>query len=244
MRSSGIFGVALVAALACPLAFAQQSPSLLPPAATKKQQAAVPAVPLPPASPQLVLADVEAWLDGYMPYAIKTGDIAGAVVVIVKDGQILTERGYGYADVAKRTPVDPQRTLFRPGSVSKLVTWTAVMQLVEQGKLDLDRDVNDYIDFTIPPRDGQPVTLRHLMTHTPGFEEILKSLIGDDPEVLPPLDAYVKRWVPHRIFAPGAVPAYSNYGVAVAGYVVARVSGESFDDYLDRHIFTPLGMAR
>ncbi len=109
MRSFGILGVGLAAVLALPAAFAQQSPSLLPPAATKEQQAAVPTVPQPPASPQLAPADLEAWLDGYMPYAIKTGDIAGAVVVIVKDGQVLAERGYGYADVAKRTPVDPQR---------------------------------------------------------------------------------------------------------------------------------------
>ena len=95
-------------------------------------------------------SDVDAWLDGYMPYAMETGDIAGAVVVVVKDGQVLTERGFGYADVAKRMPVDPSATLFRPGSVSKLFTWTAVMQLVEQGKLDLDADVNTYLDFKIP----------------------------------------------------------------------------------------------
>ena len=85
-----------------------------------------------------------------MPYALKTGDIAGAVVVVVKDGQVLTERGYGYSDVDKRTPVDPALTLFRPGSVSKLLTWTAVMQLVEQGKIDLDADINQYLDFKIP----------------------------------------------------------------------------------------------
>ena len=95
-------------------------------------------------------ADVNAWLDGYMPYALKSGDIAGAVVVVVKDGQVLTERGYGYSDVEKRTPVDPALTLFRPGSVSKLLTWTAVMQLVEQGKIDLDADINQYLDFKIP----------------------------------------------------------------------------------------------
>ncbi len=100
---------------------------------------------------ELTAADVNAWLDGYMPYALQTGDIAGAVVAVVKDGQVLTERGYGYADVEARKPVDPKLTLFRPGSVSKLFTWTAVMQLVEQGKIDLDADVNQYLDFKIPP---------------------------------------------------------------------------------------------
>ena len=114
-------------------------------------------------------ADVDAWLDGYMPYALHQSDIPGAVVTVVKNGQILTARGFGYADLAKRTPVDPDRTLFRPGSVSKLVTWTAVMQLVEQHNLDLDQDVNTYLDFKIPPFDGQPITLRQIMTHTAGF---------------------------------------------------------------------------
>ena len=120
-------------------------------------------------------ADVEAWLDGFMPYALERGDIAGAVVVVVKDGQVLLQKGYGYADVAKRTPVDPETTLFRPGSVSKLFTWTAVMQLVEQGKLDLDADVNEYLDFEIPARDGKPVTLRQIMTHTAGLEETARA---------------------------------------------------------------------
>jgi len=187
-------------------------------------------------------ADLEAWLDGFLPYAMRRGDVAGAVVAVVKDGQVLLQKGYGMADRARSVPIDAERTLFRPGSIAKLITWTAVMQLVEQGKLDLDRDINDYLDFPIPARGGAPVTLRHLMTHTPGFEETLKGLMADDPAVLPALDEYLKQWIPTRIFAPGTVPAYSNYGVSLAGHVVARVSGESFDDYLDRHIFIPLGM--
>ena len=115
--------------------------------------------PSPEAKP-LTADDVNAWLDGYLPYALATGDLAGAVVAVVKDGQILTERGFGYADVASKKPVDPKLTLFRPGSVSKLITWTAVMQLVEQGKLDLDADVNKYLDFKVPPRDGKPITVQ------------------------------------------------------------------------------------
>ena len=186
--------------------------------------------------------DLDAWLDGYMPYAIGDGDIAGAVVVVVKDGEILTQRGFGYADVESRTPVDPEKTLFRPGSVSKLITWTAVMQQVEQGKIDLDADINQYLDFTIPAYDGQPVTMRQLMTHTAGFEEQVKDLIGSDRDAIPPYDELLKRWIPRRIFAPGTTPAYSNYGTSLAGYIVERVSGEPFDDYVERHIFDPLGM--
>jgi CubicO group peptidase (beta-lactamase class C family) len=127
----------------------------------------------PPAGPaQLTRADVQAWLDGFLPYALQVGDIPGAVVVVVKDGEVLFKKGYGYADLKRKKLVDPDRTLFRPGSVSKLFTWTAVMQLVEQGKLDLDQDVNTYLDFKIPPAFGKPITLRNAMTHTPGFEEV------------------------------------------------------------------------
>ncbi|MFL6617723.1 MAG: serine hydrolase domain-containing protein [Povalibacter sp.] len=196
----------------------------------------------PQASASLTKQDVDAWLDGFMPYALRDGDIAGAVVVVVKDGQVLTQKGFGYSDVAKQVPVDPDMTLFRPGSVSKLFTWTAVMQLVEQGKLDLDADVNKYLDFQIPPREGKPVTLRNFMTHTAGFEEQLKDLIGDSSKPVTPFGDLVKRWVPERLYAPGTTPAYSNYATAVAGYIVARTSGMSFDDYLDEHIFKPLGM--
>ena len=192
---------------------------------------------------QLTKADVDAWLDGFMPYTLRNGDIAGAVVVVVKDGQILTKRGFGYADVASRKPVDPDLTLFRPGSVSKLVTWTAVMQQVEQGRIDLDADVNRYLDFKIPPRDGKPITMRQIMTHTAGFEDHAKDLIFYDPAYLMPLGTYLKSYIPARIFAPGTTPAYSNYATTLAGYIVARVSGMSFDDYVDRNIFAPLGMA-
>jgi CubicO group peptidase (beta-lactamase class C family) len=194
-----------------------------------------------PTAVALTADDVNAWLDGYLPYALHTGDIAGAVVAVVKDGQILTERGYGYSDVAKRTPVDPKLTLFRPGSVSKLFTWTAVMQLVEQGKIDLDADVNQYLDFKIPGREGKPVTMRNLMQHTAGFEEQGKGIISEDPNA-PGFEALLKQWVPKRVFAPGTTPAYSNYGASLAGYIVQRLSGEKFDEYLDKHIFAPLDM--
>ena len=109
---------------------------------------------------ELTEADLSAWLDGMVPLAIARGDIAGAEVVVVKDGHVLVEKGYGVADVKTSKPVDPARTLFRPGSISKLFTWTAVMQLVEQKKIDLDADVNTYLDFAIPHTFGQPVTLR------------------------------------------------------------------------------------
>src|SRR3546814_1365384 len=106
-----------------------------------------------------------------MPYALAAGDIAGAVVVVVKDGQVLLQKGYGYADLEKHTPFDPVETLFRPGSISTLFTWSAVMQLVEQGKLDLAADVNQYLDFEIPAYEGTPATMHQLMTHTADFAQ-------------------------------------------------------------------------
>lgn len=229
------------------VSFAQDQVSLAPTLAPPIISPAVGAAPLntapaPAGVNLLTKADVDAWLDGYLPYALKSGDIAGAEVAIVKDGQILTTRGYGYADVEKRRPIDPAKILFRPGSVSKLVTWTAVMQLVDEGKLDLDRDVNTYLDFKILPRDGKPVTLRQILTHTAGFEETAKDLIAYDPKYAMPLGAYLKRYTPKRIFAPGTTPAYSNWGTALAGYVVERVSGMPFDDYIETRIFAPLGM--
>jgi len=227
-------------------AVAQNAPSLGPslaPPAAKAPASALPSLPATPEAPAtLTRQDVDAWLDGYMPYALQQADIPGAVVAVVKDGQIVTARGYGFADAAKRTPVDPARTLFRPGSVSKLVTWTAIMQLVDQHKVDLDADVNSYLDFKIPPRGGKPITIRQLMTHTAGFEERAKGIIFYDAKKTPTLEAYLKDWVPTRIYPAGSTPAYSNWGCALVGYIVQRVSGEDFDSYVERHIFQPLAM--
>ena len=239
-----IFGLA---ALAAGTAVAQQAVKLGPDTTLAKVAApsaapgATPAA-LPTGAHELSKTDVDAWLDGYMPYAIARGDIAGAVVVVVKDGEVLTQRGYGFSDIEKRKPVSPETTLFRPGSVSKLFTWTAVMQLVEQGKIDLDKDVNTYLDFKIPERNGKPITMRNIMTHTAGFEETVRHLIHDNPDKLVSLDKFVRVSLPNRVFDAGTTPAYSNYATALAGYIVARQSGMSFDDYLDQHIFKPIGM--
>ena len=231
-------------ALAAQPSAAQKTAPLGPTISTTRPPTRVPAIPGPSAAGvALGAADLNAWLDGYLPYALKSGDIAGAVVAVVKDGAILTTRGYGYSDVAKRTPVDPATTLFRPGSVSKLFTWTAVMQQVESGKIDLDADVNRYLDFRIPPRDGKPITMRNLMQHVAGFEEQAKDIISTDSTGrVPSYDALLKRWVPTRIYPVGVTPAYSNYGASLAGYIVQRVSGEPFDAYIERHIFAPLAM--
>ena len=203
----------------------------------------IPAVP-PEATPAppLTKADFETFLDALIPSQLQNRNIAGAVVSVVKDGQVLFQKGYGYADFEAKKPVLADQTLFRPGSISKLFTATAVMQLVEQGKLDLDRDVNDYLDFAIPKTYAEPVTLRRLLTHTAGFEETLKNLFVAHESDMKPLRTYLVNQLPARVFPPGKIPSYSNYGITLAGYIVERLSGEKFERYIDNHILKPLRM--
>ena len=211
-----------------------------PPAPTTPAPAApVPAAPLTP-------ADVDAYLDGMLPAALDRTEIAGAAVTVVHDGQVLASRGYGYADSGSDggapRPVDPDRTLFRVGSVSKVFTAAAVLQLVEQGALDLDADVARYLDFPLPRRFDEPVTLRTLLTHTAGFEERAAHLMSYD-EPAPALRDVVAVDPPEQVFAPGTVPSYSNYGYALAGYVVERVTGTPFTEHVDRAVLARAGMA-
>jgi CubicO group peptidase (beta-lactamase class C family) len=215
----------------------------------RAQGPVVPATPpkteVPSAIPSgghaLTATDVETFLDGFVPLQLEQNDIAGATIAIVKDGKLLFAKGYGYANVEKKQPVVPDATLFRPGSISKLFTWTAVMQLVEQKKIDLDSDVNAYLDFKIPEAFGKPVTVKNLLTHTPGFEEVIKDLFVDVSRQNS-LGQYLKTHIPRRIYPPGTVSAYSNYGAGLAGYIVERVSGRPFNEYVDENIFKPLGM--
>ena len=186
--------------------------------------------------------DLSAFLDGVVPYAIRRADIAGATVAVVADGKILFTKGYGYADMKTRAPVVPDRTLFRPGSISKLFTWTAVMQLVQAGKIDLDADINKYLDFKIPEKFGKPITMRNVMTHTAGFGETIAESFVESRQQMQPLRSYLIKHMPDEIYPPGKVTAYSNYGATLAGYIVQRLSGEPFDTYIARHIFQPLGM--
>ena len=201
---------------------------------------------LPPREPpsgehQLTAEDVNAWLDGKLPDALKNEDIPGAVVSVVKDGQVVTTRGYGWADTGasggQPVAVDPQKSLFRVASISKIPTSIAAMQLVEQGKVDLDADISAYLDFEIERRFDEPLTLRHLLTHSAGFEESIR-MAQDETD----LEAYVKTNPPVQVFEPGSTPGYSNYGMALAGYIVQRVSGQPFETYVREHVLEPAGM--
>ncbi len=188
---------------------------------------------------------LEVFLDGILASQFAEHNIPGAILAVVKDGEIIFSRGYGFSDVQARIPMDPERSLFRPGSVSKLFTWTALMQLWEQGKVDLDSDINNYLNFTIPQGPGrkqEPITVRHLMTHTPGFEDRGEGLFVLGEENMLGLDEYLRKYLPERVFPAGEILAYSNYGSALAGYIVEQVSGQSFSEYVEENIFTPLGM--
>jgi len=189
-------------------------------------------------------ATLGAFLDGSFEQFIEELHVRSAVVAVIKNGRVLYSHGYGFNDVARRKPVDPATSLFRLGSTSKLFTWTAVMQLVQQGKLDLDADVNTYLkDFKIPPAFGKPITLRSLMTHSPGFEDgAIGYLITNDSNRVKSIDETLKEHRPSSVRAPGVLSSYSNYGAALAGLIVQNVSGLPFNEYIRRNILDPLGM--
>jgi CubicO group peptidase (beta-lactamase class C family) len=189
-------------------------------------------------------AVLEAFLDGLIQGQLRERSIAGATVAVVGGGEVLFTKGYGYADAEARLPVDPEETLFRIASVTKLFTFTAVMQLVEEGRVDLEVDVNEYLGFRIPDTYPEPITLTHLMTHTAGFEEDLRNLFTYDPERIVPLEDWVEANLPHRVRPPGTFSVYSNFGTALAGHIVERVSGLPWEEYIERRILGPLGMER
>ena len=188
-------------------------------------------------------AELEAFLDDLFAQDMEEYHIAGAAVSVVKDGGLFFAKGYGYADLENKIPVDPEQTGFRIGSVTKLFTWTAVMQLVEQGKLDLDADVNTYLDFRIPATYPEPITLRHLLTHTSGFEQIRTDMLVSNADDLVPAREFLVSHMAVRVRPPGVCVAYSNYNSDLAGYIVARVSGRPYDQYIQERILDPLGMA-
>lgn len=195
-------------------------------------------------------AEMEAFLDAFISTQLAEYQIPGAAVAVVVDGELFFAKGYGVTDSRSQMPVQADRTLFHAGSVTKLFTWTAVMQLVEQGRLDLHTDVNDYLTgIQIPARHDmapypEPVTLHHLLTHTPGFEDQLSNLYRFGPNDGLSLDEYIVRKLPARVYPPGEIIGYSNYGAALAGYIVQQVTGIPYEQYIEENILAPLEMQR
>ncbi|TVQ86882.1 MAG: serine hydrolase [Bacteroidetes bacterium] len=188
------------------------------------------------------------FLDIQMEQLMEEQQLPHAVISVVSNGEIIFRKGYGFSDLESGAAVNPETTILRTGSVAKIFTWTSAMQLFEKGLLDLDADINLYLDFEIPSglkghgseQMPEPITMRHLMTHSAGFEDVLDGLFSFQPQ--PTLRDYLIRHMPARIFPTGEVMAYSNYGTALAGYIVERLSGLPFEDYVEQNIFKPLHM--
>jgi CubicO group peptidase (beta-lactamase class C family) len=219
--------------------------------AAAQADAAAPVAAIPSATPSDAQAptdsiDVPAmtdFLDGFFATAMDSLHVPGAVFVFVENGRIVLKKGYGYANLTTKTPVDPDTTLFQIASVSKLFTATAVMQLEEQGKVNLDEDVNTYLSaFKIPDTFPKPVTLRSLMTHTAGFDERGIGMAARTAKEWRPLGEYLKNRMPPRVRPVGDESSYSNHGVGLEGFIVEQVSGIAFNDYVTRNIYQPLGM--
>lgn len=208
--------------------------------------AASPALAMPgsESSKPIDPAELESFIDDYLAEQMTAYQVAGTAVSVVQNGQVILSKGYGYADVENQIPVDPETTVFRIGSISKLFTWTAIMQLAEQGKLDLNADINTYLDFTIPNTFSAPITLNHLMAHTPGFEDRNFSQMSASTGGIIPTGEWLKTHIPARVRPSGEYSSYSNYGATLAGYIVERVSGLPYDDYIEQNILIPLNMAR
>ncbi|WP_083492842.1 serine hydrolase domain-containing protein [Lyngbya aestuarii] len=169
--------------------------------------------------------------------------IPGGVVSLVKDGSIIFEKGYGYANVEEEIPVQADQTLFRVASLSKLFTDTAVLQLYEQGSLELDVDVNQYLKtFQIDSNFEEPVTLSNLMTQTDGTSQRLLGIAANSPEKMLPLEEFLPQRMPPFVWPPGELYTYSNMGISLAGYIVESVSGVPFTEYIDQNILQPLSM--
>lgn len=182
------------------------------------------------------------FFDGYMTDAISRLDLPGGAIVVVRNGRTLLAKGYGVANLDSRRPISLEDSIFRLASVSKIATWLTVMQLVEEGRLDLDRDVNDYLDFRIPRSFGRAITMRHLMTHSAGFAERFWGAY--QPDTPASLEEVLRNNVPARVYAPGSTVAYSNYGAGLAGHIVERLRGQPFERVVAERVFAPAGMRR
>jgi len=195
-----------------------------------------------PAVPSgIPLSELEQFIDEFA--AERIGEkTAGASIAIIKDGQIVFNKAYGYA-IQDETLVDTD-SVFEWGSATKLLLWTSVMQLAEQGKIDLNKDIREYLpeNFLKKLRYETPVTMYNLMHHNAGWEDRNVDLFYNSPNSVPGLEESLLAWEPAQVFPPGTVVAYSNFGTAIAGFIVERVSGLYFYQYVWENIFEPLEM--
>lgn len=204
---------------------------------------AQPGISSQPTSFQANAPGVEAYLDGIITSLMDQHHLTAASLALVQNGEVFIQKGYGHQNLDTKSAIDPITGLFRIGSVTKLFTWIAVLQQIEKGTLELDRDVNDYLEtFKVPATYDQPITLRSLMSHTPGFEDVLPGLFLSEDNEKPGTVEYLKKRLPARIRPPLQTASYSNQGTALAQYLIEITSGMAFEDYAEQYIFNPLGM--
>lgn len=186
--------------------------------------------------------ELESFIDNYMAQYIGKS-APGAAVAVVKDGKIIFSKGYGYADLENGISVD-QQTVFEYGSISKLFVYTTIMRLVEDGKLDLQTDIQEYLPagFLKKLTYAEPITMLNIMNHTTGFEDYLFDIILTSTIHLQSLEEVLLSAQPRQVYRPGTVSAYSNYAVALAAYIAEQMLGQEFYQYLEQSIFVPLGM--
>ncbi|MFX0065264.1 MAG: serine hydrolase domain-containing protein [Candidatus Hermodarchaeota archaeon] len=193
---------------------------------------------------QLNETDLTMFLDETIPSYMDENHVAGITISVVKESDLLFAKGYGYADITQEILVTANGTLFGIASISKTFTATAVMKLVENGILDLNEDINNYLEsFQVPVMQGaNPITLAHLLSHTAGFEESLENIFYSDYASLPSMGPFLRDYLPARVHPPGYIQSYSNLGSGLAGLIVQEVTDIPFGQYVEDQILKPLGM--
>ncbi|TMP39060.1 serine hydrolase [Pseudoalteromonas citrea] len=201
--------------------------------------------PLKPRSQTQEFKGLQKYVDYLINTEVARHNLPGVAVSIVKGEKIVLLKGYGFADLSRKIKVDPNDTLFRIASITKTMTAIAVMQLVEQGKLEIDADINDYLSaFKIPNTFNDPITIRALLSHRAGFEQAdAGNLFVQNPLEVVNTEQYLATHMPQRVWPPGHLVSYSNYGFALLGYLVELQSGMSLETYMDQAIFSPLDMS-
>lgn len=189
------------------------------------------------------VSNVESTVDKIMGKYIGK-DIPGAAIAVVKDGEFILLKGYGHANIEKNILVNAEKTVFEAASVSKVYTWSAIMQLVEQGKLDLNEDIKKYLPKNYLKLDfEEAITLLDLMNHTAGFEDKAENLLTTKPEEMIPLNEFLtNKNQPKQVFKPGTVISYSNYGTSLAGFIIECVTGRPFAEYMQAEVLEKLNM--
>ena len=188
--------------------------------------------------------DLGKFLDSFVPDLMREEHIPGAVFIFVQNGKIIVNRGFGYANLEDKQPVNAGKTIFPIGSISKVFTATAFVQLADSNKIDLNADVNLYLKkLKVPEAFGQPITGKHLLSHTSGLDEIRPGTQAQSENVILPLHEFLKDRLT-RVHPPGLITSYSTYGITLAGLLVEDISGVSYETYLNRNIWKPLQMNR